>query len=200
MRSSIRARSANTDTYHGRFVILAVHDGLPRGLSTADSEVGWRSSLANLAALVERVSADEDHGDWRMSMTEFQSMWLPVAPDVVAPDGSDVRILLGLTGAGMAHFELAPGQTSIAVTHRTVEEIWFFLGGRGEMWRKQGDREEIVAVESGVCLTIPLGTRFQFRAFGDEPLRALGVTMPPWPGDDEAIVVAGTWEPTVPRG
>ena len=33
--------------------ILAVHDGLPRGLSTADNEVGWRMSLAKLAALVE---------------------------------------------------------------------------------------------------------------------------------------------------
>src|SRR5215204_2257565 len=33
--------------------ILAVHDGLPRGLSTADNEAGWRSSLAKLAALVE---------------------------------------------------------------------------------------------------------------------------------------------------
>jgi uncharacterized protein YndB with AHSA1/START domain len=33
--------------------LTAVHDGLPRGLSTADNEVGWRSSLGKLAALVE---------------------------------------------------------------------------------------------------------------------------------------------------
>lgn len=33
--------------------VLAMHDGLPRGLSTADNEVGWRMSLAKLAALVE---------------------------------------------------------------------------------------------------------------------------------------------------
>src|SRR5437667_6723314 len=32
--------------------ILAVHDGLPRGLSTTDNEAGWRSSLAKLAELV----------------------------------------------------------------------------------------------------------------------------------------------------
>jgi uncharacterized protein YndB with AHSA1/START domain len=36
--------------------ILAVHDGLPRGLSTADNEVGWRMSLTKLAALVEAGS------------------------------------------------------------------------------------------------------------------------------------------------
>ena len=33
--------------------ILAVHDGLPPGVPTADNEAGWRSSLAKLAALVE---------------------------------------------------------------------------------------------------------------------------------------------------
>ncbi len=33
--------------------IFAVHDGLPAGVSPADSEAGWRSSLAKLAALVE---------------------------------------------------------------------------------------------------------------------------------------------------
>jgi uncharacterized protein YndB with AHSA1/START domain len=33
--------------------ITAVHDGLPRGVSTADNEVGWREALDKLAALVE---------------------------------------------------------------------------------------------------------------------------------------------------
>jgi hypothetical protein len=33
--------------------VLAVHDGLSPGLSPADNETGWRSSLAKLAALVE---------------------------------------------------------------------------------------------------------------------------------------------------
>jgi hypothetical protein len=41
---------AETD---GGTSVLAVHDGLPLGLSTADNEVGWRMSLAKLAALVE---------------------------------------------------------------------------------------------------------------------------------------------------
>ena len=33
--------------------LLAVRDGLPRGLSTADNEVGWRMSIEKRAALVE---------------------------------------------------------------------------------------------------------------------------------------------------
>src|SRR4051794_12730477 len=132
-------------------------------------------------------------------MSDFATRRLPADRDAVAPDGSDVRVLLGLARGGMAHFELAPGETSTAVAHRTVEEIWFFLAGRGEMWRKQGEREEIVPVGPDVCITIPLGTHFQFRSFGPQPLAALGVTMPPWPGPDEAYQVEGKWPPTVPR-
>jgi aspartate racemase len=127
----------------------------------------------------------------------FQTMPLPEHRTDVAPDGSDVRVLLQARGGGLAHFELPAGQTSIAVRHRTVEEIWYFLDGQGEMWRKSGDDEQIVAVAAGICITIPLGTSFQFRANGDRSLAAIGATMPPWPGPDEALVVSGPWEPTV---
>jgi len=130
-------------------------------------------------------------------MSDFSTKRLPVQRDAIARDGSDVRILLGLGSGGLAHFELAPGETSIAVAHRTVEEIWFFVNGRGEMWRKLNDREETVPVDPGVCITIPLGTHFQFRSFGYEPLAAIGVTMPPWPGEGEAYEVQGKLTPTV---
>jgi mannose-6-phosphate isomerase-like protein (cupin superfamily) len=126
-------------------------------------------------------------------MSLFATLPLPPEATAVAPDGSDVRVLLGLAAGGMAHFELKAGATSRAVSHRTVEEIWFVISGRGEMWRKQGEREEVVALEPGVCLTIPLGTHFQFRASGTNSLAAVGVTMPPWPGDEEAILVPGRW-------
>jgi uncharacterized protein YndB with AHSA1/START domain len=33
--------------------LVAVHDGLPEGVSPADNELGWQQSLARLAALVE---------------------------------------------------------------------------------------------------------------------------------------------------
>jgi mannose-6-phosphate isomerase-like protein (cupin superfamily) len=130
-------------------------------------------------------------------VTSFTTTRRPHDRTGVAPDGSDVRVLLGLAGGGMAEFELAAGQVSAAVTHRTVEEIWYVLSGRGEMWRRQGSREEVITLETGVCLTIPVGVHFQFRALGDGALRALGVTMPPWPGADEAIVVTGAWTPTI---
>ena len=132
------------------------------------------------------------------NMNQFETRQLQSRSDAIAPDGSEVRILLGLKGGGMAHFELSPGQTSTAVTHKTVEEIWYILSGRGEMWRKLGEQEQIVSLSEGLCLTIPLGTHFQFRAIEDEPLAAVAITMPPWPGEGEAQVVPGKWQPTVP--
>ncbi len=128
-------------------------------------------------------------------MPDFNSLQLPEAFSVLAPDGSEVRVLLGLQGGGMAHFQLAPGQVSAAVTHRSVEEIWFVVSGAGQMWRRQGQREEVTELVPGLCLTIPLGTAFQFRAAATSPLAAVAITMPPWPGEDEAILVAGPWQP-----
>jgi mannose-6-phosphate isomerase-like protein (cupin superfamily) len=130
----------------------------------------------------------------------FQTKRLPAQPNAVAPDGSDVRVLLGVAGGGLAHFELGPNETSVAVVHRTVEEIWYFLQGRGEMWRRLGEHDEIVGVSTGVCVTIPVGTEFQFRSFGHEPLAAIGATIPPWPDSGEATLVDGFWEPTVAPG
>lgn len=125
-------------------------------------------------------------------MSEFSTLRLPAEPTALAPDGSDVRVLLGLAAGGMAHFELAAGKTSLAVTHRTVEEIWFVLSGRGELWRRQGGREEIVQLEPGACLSIPLGTDFQFRASDAEGVAVVAITMPPWPGADEAVPMSRT--------
>jgi mannose-6-phosphate isomerase-like protein (cupin superfamily) len=130
-------------------------------------------------------------------MTSFETLGLSAAPLVKAPDGSDVRPLLSLAGGSLAHFELAAGKTSLAIVHRTVEEIWFVIGGRGEMWRKGEEQEEIVTLAPGGSLTIPLGTEFQFRSSGPEPLAIVAITMPPWPGEGEACVVEGKWLPNV---
>ena len=135
--------------------------------------------------------------DWGEGM-DFETKRLPPLPDIVAPDGSDVRVLLGTQRGGMAHFELAGGRASEAIRHRTVDEIWFVLSGRGEMWRSWKEREAVVALEPGVCVTIPVGTHFQFRAADGESLKAVGVTMPPWPGPSEAEPVPGKWEAKAP--
>jgi uncharacterized protein YndB with AHSA1/START domain len=52
MRGEMTIRITLTDADGGTDV-HAVHDGLPPGLSPADNELGWQSSLAKLAAFVE---------------------------------------------------------------------------------------------------------------------------------------------------
>ena len=52
---------------------------------------------------------------------------------------------------------------------------------------------EVDKVEPGVSLTIPVEACFQFRNTGEEPLRLIITTMPPWPGKDEAERVQGYW-------
>jgi mannose-6-phosphate isomerase-like protein (cupin superfamily) len=132
-----------------------------------------------------------------VSAETLQTKRLSRSRTAIAPDGSEVRVLLSLAGGGMAHFELGPDQISTAVAHKTIEEIWYVLRGRGEMWRRHEGEEQTVPLAPGDCLTIPVGTRFQFRASGHTPLSILGVTMPPWPGEGEAVEVEGNWTPTV---
>jgi len=130
-------------------------------------------------------------------MTRFGHRVLGATPDAMAPDGSEVRLLANGERASMAHFRLPPGAVARAVRHATVEEVWYFVAGRGRMWRKDETGEEVLEVYPGLSLDIPLGTAFQFRCDGDAPLEAVGATIPPWPGPDEAIFVDdGPWQAT----
>ncbi len=123
----------------------------------------------------------------------FELRFVPSKIDQIAPDGSEIRLLPAMTGGGLCHCTLPPGKTSLTGVHTTVEEIWYFIQGRGLVWRKQGSREEEVDVFSHVCLTIPPQTHFQFRNTGWEPLCFIISTMPPWPGQKEWSRVPDHW-------
>jgi mannose-6-phosphate isomerase-like protein (cupin superfamily) len=116
----------------------------------------------------------------------MQAMSSP-EPDTIAPDGS--RIFLRVTDARQASLvevRLPARAVSLPVRHRTVEEIWYVLAGRGRVWRQApGEPGGAVEVEPGSVLVIPTGWAFQFAA-ADAELRFLCYTSPPWPGDDEA--------------
>lgn len=126
----------------------------------------------------------------------FETKQLEEKVDAIAPDGSEIRVMGERSGGTFAHCTLPPGATSLAVRHQTVEEIWYFLSGDGEVWRSFDGHEEVTPVTAGTALTIPLGTHFQFRTIGDEALRFVLTTMPPWPGDDEAVRVDDHWPVT----
>ena len=117
----------------------------------------------------------------------------PREPDVITPDGSEIRLLEtgahGATRASVCAVRLAPGAVSRPVSHRSVEEIWYVLAreGRGQVWRcPQESEADPIDVGPGDTLVVPTGWRFQFRAAPDSVLRFLCFTPPPWPGPDEA--------------
>ncbi len=130
--------------------------------------------------------------------TRLETKRISAAADVIALDGSEVRVLCGLSRGALSMFSLGSGAVARAVAHRTIEEVWYFVAGRGRMWRKLGDQEEITEVSPGVSICIPTGTHFQFRCDGPETLTAIAAVMPPWPGEGEVYAVAGVWMPTVP--
>ena len=128
------------------------------------------------------------------------SAWQTARPaasfDLLAPDGSQIRLLVSAERGSMVHCALPPGQITRAVRHRTVDEVWFCLTGAGQLWRRASQEEEVVDLEPGTAISLPVGTEFQFRATGQQPLEVVITTMPPWPGEDEAVPVTGPWEPT----
>ena len=126
-------------------------------------------------------------------MRPLRHRMLPEEGDVIAPDGSLIRLLVSTGRGSMVHCELPAGATSLAVTHRTVEEVWYVLAGHGELWRRTDDEERVDVLIAGLSCDIPLGTRFQFRNTGHQALQILIVTMPPWPGYDEAVRVPDHW-------
>jgi mannose-6-phosphate isomerase-like protein (cupin superfamily) len=123
----------------------------------------------------------------------FKTMDLPEVSER-APDGSSIRPLHEYEEGGLAHCTLPESCVSKASKHRTVSEIWFFIEGEGELWRRLRDHEKIVRVEPGISITIPVHTSFQFRNTGTGSLKFLCVTMPRWPGFSEAEFVEGPWD------
>lgn len=125
---------------------------------------------------------------------EVETVKLKSEPDYIAPDGSKIFLLTNMKGGGLCLCELPVGAISKAVCHKTVEESWFFLSGEGQLWRKYKDKDiGPVPVTKDMAITIPKGCHFQFKNTGDVPLRFIITTMPPWPGEDEAILVKDYW-------
>lgn len=129
----------------------------------------------------------------------MQTRSFPSAPDGRSPAGAEIRYLLdGETGT-MIHSTVPPGQVNRATVHATVSEFWHVLSGEGQIWRRHRTSEETVVLSAGVSIDIPVGTSFQYRCTGAEPLRFLCVSMPRWPGESEATVIEGPWNPTAPE-
>ena len=122
---------------------------------------------------------------------------LPAKPDAKSPAGADIRFIMDGTTGNMIHSTVPPGQINRATVHKSVSEFWYILEGNGEIWRKDKSEERVTSLVEGVSVDIPVGTAFQYRNIGSEPLKFVCISMPPWPGDEEASHLDGVWEPTI---
>jgi mannose-6-phosphate isomerase-like protein (cupin superfamily) len=122
---------------------------------------------------------------------------LPDKPDGLSPAGAQVRLLMDCDAGNMIHSTVPSGQTNRAVVHATVSEFWYILEGHGEIWRKDHEEERVTVLVPGVSIDIPVGTAFQYRNVGDEPLKFICVTMPKWPGAQESTYVEGNWTASI---
>ncbi len=117
--------------------------------------------------------------------------------DAKSPAGADIRFIMDGATGNMIHSTVPPGQINRATVHATVSEFWHVLEGEGEIWRRDVTEAKITSLVPGVSIDIPVGTAFQYRNVGTQPLKFICITMPPWPGDHEASHLDGVWQPTL---
>ena len=120
-----------------------------------------------------------------------------VAADYISPDGAEIRLILrpeveGTVNHSVCEAVFRPGQVSLAVRHRSVEESWYVLEGDADVWRRAPDGNAVITrIGPGDALDIPPGFGFQLRVAGPHRLRMICSTAPPWPGPEEAIPIEG---------
>ena len=97
---------------------------------------------------------------------------LELTPEVKIPGKVFGGALVGATGGDFSFQSFAPGtETGFLHTHKTHEELYFFLSGKGEF---QVDGEVFAIQEGSVVRVAPAGKR-SVRNNGSEPLLMLCV-------------------------
>ena len=129
----------------------------------------------------------------------MQTSSIPTEAQERSPEGAEVRLLMHGETGDIIHSTVPVGQVNRGTVHATVSEFWHVLSGQGRIWRRDGAGEDTAVLEQGVTIDIPVGTAFQYRCDGPETLRFICITMPPWPGHQEATFVEGPWQPNAPE-
>ncbi len=113
---------------------------------------------------------------------------LPVDHSDVAADGSLVRLLGRVPGASAIHCSVPARQVGNPSYNVGLDELWFFLDGNGQLWRRPRDRSvpgEVVDVRAGSIVSIPRDVEFQFRNTCDRELVFICMTSPAWSNEQQ---------------
>lgn len=122
---------------------------------------------------IERIAAAENFSAARVGkLDELGEFLLELGPDVKIPGKVFGGAALQATGAEFSFQSFAPGtETGFLHTHKTHEELYFFLRGKGEF---QVDGKVFPVAEGSIVRVAPGGKR-SVRNNGDEPLVMLCV-------------------------
>ena len=113
-------------------------------------------------------------------MSSWQTEDLPEAPDYVSPGGtSEIRLLPSFPSGELAHAKAPPECVAKPAILTGITEVFYVVGGSGELWRRQGESEETIELVVGRSPTIPPGVDFQYRTHSD-PLELIVFSAPRW--------------------
>ena len=116
-------------------------------------------------------------------MTFGEIRMLSEEPDYRSPSGgAEIRLLLDFPQGAIAHAVTKPGETSEPAILDGITEMFYVLGGSGQLWRGVGETEQVVTLRPGRLTTTPAGVQFQYSVAPDatEALRFLVVSAPRW--------------------
>lgn len=122
---------------------------------------------------IQRLSAAENFSAVNLGkLADIKDYVLNLGPEIKIPGKVFGGQAVGATGSEFSFQVFAPGQeTGFLHTHRNHEELYFFLGGKGEF---QVDGKVFPVEEGSVVRVAPAGER-SVRNNGTEPLVMLCV-------------------------
>lgn len=162
-----------THNFAAVFRVIGTHGAPIRAVAQGDSlnrEPTLRKPQKNDTNMkqMKQIAAGEhftavDAGE----MARLGEYQLPLGPDAELPGKVFGGAAVGATGAEFSFQSFAPGtETGFLHTHRTHEELYFFLSGQGEF---QVDGQSFPVGEGSVVRVAPAGRR-SVRNTGREPL------------------------------
>jgi mannose-6-phosphate isomerase-like protein (cupin superfamily) len=127
-------------------------------------------------------------------MPEWETMSIPAEKSYTSPGGSaEIRMLPNFPTGEITHAAVPPDDTSKPAYLSGLTEFFFGLFGRGEVWRSNGEVEEVVDFFPNRCLMIPEGVRFQYQT-RESSLVFLVIVAPRWSADRWHEAPQGLWD------
>lgn len=107
---------------------------------------------------IQQLSGAENYGAINLgNLTEIKDYVLELSPEIKIPGKVFGGQAVGATGGEFSFQVFAPGQeTGFLHTHKSHEELYFFLSGKGEF---QVDGEVFPVGEGSVVRVAPAGRR-----------------------------------------